>query len=290
MPSNQAIANPFLGPPRLFRTRKLIGHLGSRIAGTLSSREDERALRILTYHRVNDSHPGDRLSVDPNEFRRQMKELADSGRPIVRLEQAVRALKTTDALPSRAVAVTFDDGYRDNFDCALPILEEFGVPATFFVATSFIGVDRAFPRYDPCCNRDGFMSWDHVSKIASKGHEIGGHSRSHRELGGLSAAEVVEEVEGCREDIRASTGVDARLFCYPRGSEGPEIRKLVRQAGFEGACTVSPGPNRSGAPPFGLTRTEVSGEDGLQEFRLKLDGAFDAWHRLVQRVQSWRHR
>ena len=218
-----------------------------------------------------------------------MQELARSGRPVVRLDSVLPALREQDRLPENAVAVTFDDGYRDNFECALPILDEFEIPATFFVATSFIGVDLAFPRYSTCCERDGFMSWEQVAELASRGHEVGGHGRTHRELAGLTPQEILSEAKGCRDDIRLQAGVDARLFCYPRGSEGAHVRELVERAGFEGACTVSPGANRPGQAPFGLLRTEVSGEDGLSDFRSKLNGAFDAWHRFLQHVQTWRH-
>ncbi|PYQ42802.1 MAG: polysaccharide deacetylase [Acidobacteria bacterium] len=244
------------------------------------------ALRILTYHRVNDRHPHDRLTVSRSEFVAQMKELRAT-RTVIPLEDALAGLRGEGPLGERRVAITFDDGYRDNFHCALPILGEFGFPATFFVATGFIGTPSTFDRYRGCCEEDGMLDWAQVAEMHAHGHAIGGHGRDHLELAGLPAREAQEEIEGSRHDIEAGTGTRATLFCYPRGSETPGVRALVAGAGFVAACTVRPGSNSAGADLFGLRRTEISGDDDLADFRLKLDGAFDGWHRLVQRARAW---
>jgi peptidoglycan/xylan/chitin deacetylase (PgdA/CDA1 family) len=259
---------------------------GARVARSAFPRQPEPALRILMYHRVNDSHPGDRLTVHPRDFERQMEVLASSGRPVLRLDEALRALGGSATLPDRAIAITFDDGFRDNFDFALPVLDRLRLPATFFIVTGHVGTDRCIERYSGCCENDRVLTWEHVCEMKDRGHEIGGHSRSHRELGGLPDHDVAEEVVGCRRDIEAR-GIDARLFCYPRGSEGAGVRRQVARAGFHGACTVSPGANAPGTDPFGLRRTEIAGEDGIMDFERKLDGYFDSWHRLVQGLQAW---
>ena len=267
--------------------RRTVKRAAARVVRLAAASGREPALRILMYHRVNDCHPGDRLTVHPRDFELQMEALAASGRPVIRLEEALPALRGAAPLPPRAVALTFDDGFRDNFDFALPVLDRLKLPATFFVVTGHVGTDRCIERYRDFCENDRVLGWEHVSEMSARGHGIGGHSRSHRELGGLSDPEVAEEVAGCRRDIEARTGMAARLFCYPRGSEGRGVRRLVAAAGFEGACTVSPGTNATGTDPFGLRRTEIAGEDNLEDFARKLAGHIDGWHRLVQRVQAW---
>ena len=254
------------------------------LASLAAPREPEPALRILMYHRVNDTHPGDRLTVHPRAFEAQMAILAACGRPVVALEDALPALRGTAPLRERAVAITFDDGFRDNLQFAAPVLEKYRLPATFFVVTDHVGTDRCIDRYDGCCDEDRVLTWDEVKEMAARGHAIGGHSRTHRELGRLSEAEVAEEVAGCRREIEVRTGRAPRFFCYPRGSEGPGVRRQVARAGFDGACTVSPGTNAAGIDPFGLRRTEIAGGDTVEDFGRKLEGRFDGWHRLVQRV------
>ena len=252
--------------------------------------EGRDGLRILTYHRVNGTHPRDRLSVRPDAFAAQMELLARSGRPVIPLAQAPALLHGEGPRARGAVAITFDDGFADNFEVALPILGRFGFPATFFIATGYVGSDRTLDRYRDCCADDPVLSWDEVRGLRDRGHEIGGHGRTHRELGALAPEDARAEIDGCALDIEASTGTRPRLFCYPRGSETPDTRRLVAETGFLAACTVRPGANHAGDDLLGLARTEVSGDDDAEDFRLKLAGGFDGWHRLRQRVHAWRGR
>jgi peptidoglycan/xylan/chitin deacetylase (PgdA/CDA1 family) len=277
-------ARGFRKPQPTSRLRRAVKRGAVGLASFAAPPEPEPALRILMYHRVNDGHPGDRLTVDPRAFEAQMAFLAASGRPVIRLEDALPALRGAARLPPRAVAITFDDGFRDNYDFAVPVLERFKMPATFFVVTDHVGTERRIERYEGCCEDDRVLSWGQVGEMRARGHAIGGHSRSHRELGHLSEDDVADEVAGCRREIEARTGVAPRLFCYPRGSEGPGVRRQVARSGFEGACTVSPGTNTAGIDPLGLKRTEIAGGDTVEDFGRKLEGLFDGWHKLVQRV------
>ena len=245
-------------------------------------------LRVLTYHRVNDGHPGDRLSISTEAFAAQMETLARSGRPVVRLEDAVSEMRADRTLPEGAVALTFDDGYADNLSEALPVLDRHGFPAVFFVVTGVVGTPATIERYARCCDADRMLDWDEVRALRASGHAIGGHGRTHRELVALPLDEARAEAEGCARDIEELTGQRPRLFCYPRGSENAAVRRIVGEAGFDAACTVRPGPNAPGTDLFALRRTEISGDDTLRDFRFKLDGGFDEWHALVQRVRGWR--
>jgi len=101
----------------------------------------------------------------------------------------------------------------------------------------------------------------------------------------LAPGEVLREAEGCARDIEERVGDRPRLFCYPRGSTSATVRRIVGECGFLAACTVRPGANAAGADLLGLRRTEVSGDDTLEDFLFKLEGGFDAWHALVQRVR-----
>jgi peptidoglycan/xylan/chitin deacetylase (PgdA/CDA1 family) len=247
---------------------------------------DEAGLRVLTYHRVNDAHPRDRLSVRPDAFAVQMEVLARSGRPVLPLAEAVPALGGTAPLPSDAIALTFDDGFQDNFTHALPVLERFGFPATFFIVTALVGSESTLERYRDCCEADRILDWEQVREMRARGQAIGGHGRTHREMAMLSEADARAEAHGCADDIAAETGERPSLFCYPRGSESVGVRRIVGEAGFEAACTVRPGANPPGTDLLALRRTEVSADDTIEDFRLKLDGGFDAWHHVVQGLTS----
>ena len=257
----------------------------ARVAARLR-RDQAPGLRILTYHRLNEHHPHDRLTVHPHAFRRQMEALRASGRPALSLGQAVKALRGEAPLPPDSVVVTFDDGYADNHEVALPILEEAGLPATFFLATGLMGTSLTLDRYRGCCERDAMLDWDQVRDLKARGHELGGHGRAHLELASLERARKEEEIEGCAADLALHAGERPRHFCYPRGSESEEVREVVTASGFEAACTVYPGANVPGMSLLGLRRTEISGADDLEDFRLKLRGDFDSWHLLVQAARG----
>jgi len=245
-------------------------------------------LRLLTYHRVNDAHPRDRLTVTKAAFREQLQELRTSRIPVLGFDAALGLLDEPTPDSAGAVVLTFDDGYLDNFEEAAPLLSGAGYPAAFFVATGFLGTDRVLPRYAACCAADRMMSWNQVRALREAGHAVGGHGRHHLELATLSEEAAREEIEGSLLDLEGALAEKPRHFCYPRGSEAPWVRRLVAQCGFVSACTVAPGANPKGQDRFGLLRTEVSGDDGLLDFRAKLEGAFDAWHHVVQALRRRR--
>ena len=215
-----------------------------------------------------------------------MEALARTGRPVVSLERALGALRGEADLPRGAVVLTFDDGFRDNHDHALPVLRSFGFPASFFVPSALLESGRTLERYAGCCCDDALMSWDEVKEMAASGQDVGGHGRTHRELADLGAAELRDETAGCRREIAERVGCPPRFFCYPRGSESPAARRAVEEAGFEAALTVAPGSNSRGVDVFGLHRTEVANDDTLADFRRKLEGGFDGWHRLLRAAHA----
>ena len=272
-------------PPR-GRARGAARRMVARSADLLARRAPEPSLRILTYHRVNDRHPGDRMSVHPLAFRAQMEHLAASGRPVLPLAEAAARLRGEGpALPAGAVCLTFDDGYRDNLEFAAPVLEQMGFPATVFLLTGRMGAAATIDRYEGCCAYDRALDWPGAEELGARGFELGGHGHTHRDLAGLAPDELREEIIGCREAFVRSHGGAPRLFCYPRGSESEAVRAVVADAGFEAAVTGYPGVNVPQTEPLRLRRTEVSGQDGLADFRLKLDGTHDAWHRTSLRLR-----
>jgi len=227
------------------------------------------------------------MTVHPDSFLRQMEHLRESGRPVLPLGEAVARLAGQGPpLAPGSVSLTFDDGYRDNLLFAAPVLDRVGLPATVFLVTARMGAPTPIDRYAGCCDADAALTWAEAREMRDRGHGLGGHGRTHRELALLDAAALHDEVFGCRDDMLSALGEAPSSFCYPRGSESPAVRRTVGEAGFKAAVTVYPGVNAPAGDPLLLRRTEVSGQDDLTDFRLKLDGGYDAWHRLWQRIRS----
>lgn len=238
-------------------------------------------VRILMYHRITDQ-PAGRLCVRPSEFEKQMDLIRDVGYPVL----DIAGLQRLDPNPPKtrlpAVVLTFDDGYRDFFDHAFPVLKARHFPAALFIVPAFTE-GRVSLGHSPQEKSVGEAArWEMLREIASSGLTIGSHSLTHRELTSIPPSEAGREIRESAEIIEKKLGRRPEWFAYPRGKYNAEIEKLVRAAGYKGAVTVRPGASRLPEARFSLPRTEISGDDDLWDFRGKLAGAFDPWHRLWQ--------
>ena len=237
-------------------------------------------VRLLTYHRVTDAHPDDRLCIPVQRFEAQMRWLQEAGYRTVSYADATAWVADGRALPERALVLTFDDGFEDNFVHARPAMERHGLRGIFFVPSGFI--QSATDAHAPA---DRPMSWTQLRQLVAAGHEIGGHSVTHRKLAEIPPAEVPGEARECKEALERGVGASAAFFCYPAGSYDAHVKRCVQEAGWRGACTVKPGPVRRGDDPFELTRTEISAFDTLWDFQKKLAGSYDWLHAAWQQVR-----
>jgi peptidoglycan/xylan/chitin deacetylase (PgdA/CDA1 family) len=188
---------------------------------------------ILTYHSIDES--GSPVSVDPRVFRRQMEFLA-AGRPrVVPLADVV-----SDATPDECVALTFDDAFANVHELAAPLLADLALPATVFVVTDHVGAhnDWGGPGLSHVSVPQlPLMSWDQLERLARRGIEIGGHTRRHPRLTGLSGAALDDEIAGCAKQIHDTLGVRATAFAYPYGDLDDAVAVAVERV-FERACTT----------------------------------------------------
>ena len=234
-------------------------------------------IRMLMYHRVTDAHPRDRLCVPIARFDAQMRFLRDHGYRAVTFDEATQWVLRGGSSSERLVAVTFDDGYEDNFLYAYPSLTRYGLTGTFFVPSAFIE-DGAGDH--PSADRP--MSWAQLQELIDLGHTVGAHSVSHRKLTTLDQVELFWEIRGCKETLEYYLDHEIDFFCYPAGDYNAFVKRVVQASGYRGACTVAPGALRPGMDPFEMTRTDVSGFDSLWDFEKKLAGAYDWMHAAVQ--------
>lgn len=252
-------------------------------------------LRILMYHRVTDAHPGNRLCVPVAQFTEQMRFLHEAGYQTVTLAQAVQWVRqetgdkrqeTGDArhvsrLPShvsdKAVVLTFDDGFEDNFRYAYPAMTRYGFTGCFFVPSGFIEAGA-----NGHSAEDRPMTWAQLSELLKHNQEIGAHSISHVKLTTVDAIRMRQEVRGSKEALEQKLQRPVEFFCYPSGDHNEAVKQAVRESGYRGACTVQPGANLPGHDLFTLTRTEISAFDSRWDFEKKLVGAYDWLHRAVQ--------
>ena len=277
-----------LARTRAFRgSRKGISLLRSA-AGSLLSRPAPApgTLRILMYHRVVETMETDILAVTPFAFARQMCWLREEGWAILPLPEALRRLESGE-LPPKAAAITFDDGYRDNYDEAAPVLSGMNFPATIFPVTAFVLEEAEHRRYRGRNPKVPYLTVEQIRQMKRGGFDFGGHTHTHPLLSTISCEEAQDEILRAKKLLEEWTGEKSTLFAYPNGIYGKEHFRILDALGYEAALSVRPGANRPGTYRFALLRTEVSGRDSLGDFIRKMNGGFDLMHRVTQSVRGF---
>jgi len=214
-------------------------------------------------------------SVGAEAFERQMELLAMRF-SVVRLRDLAKAMTTTPP-DANLVCVTFDDGYRDNYEVAVPVLERFGIKATFFIATGFLG-----GTFRTRTGEGPMMTADQIRKLAAAGHEIGAHTVTHPKLTKMPEATVREEIERAKGDLENLLGSPISSFAYPNGAYDRGVRELVRLASFRQAATVREGLIDGESDWLALPRVWVSGKLSLKGFEARLSPATTWYRRLRQ--------
>jgi len=222
---------------------------------------------VLMYHHVTNQLNGTRfakLRVTTEAFARQLDFLLARGYRSITLARAM-----TGRLPPRAVVLTFDDGYRNFYTQAWPLLRARGMTATVFLVTGCLG---GYNRWDQDKGEpsEPIMDAAMVRELAAQGVEFGGHSHSHRNLAQLNERELVREVTGCQKVLSDLLGHPARSFSYPYGLWNRRVAQAVETAGFDQACLTRPGKLDAATPAYAVPRIIVKRSDDMLDFRHKL--------------------
>jgi peptidoglycan/xylan/chitin deacetylase (PgdA/CDA1 family) len=215
---------------------------------------------VLLFHRVTDDIPEDGLTVSKPRFRAMIRNLRRLYRPMS-LSELLDHIDRGQMWPARTVVVTFDDGYRDNYEHAAPILAESGVPATFFVTADAIGSECVMSWDEQLRGRVPWMNWSQVRELRAQGFEIGSHTLMHSDLGKVQAPRAWEEISTSKTRLEDALGAGVSLFAYPFGGRkniSEENRDLVRQAAYRCCCSAYGGFVTLASDPFNLQRIPVN--------------------------------
>ena len=226
---------------------------------------DPAPLLILMYHHAGAPPAGarkKRLYVDADRLAAQVRLLQHRG---------YRFTTVSDAQVSRTgptACVTFDDGYRDALEVALPVLRPLGAPATLYVVTEDIGRRGImWPEEQPGVVPADLADWDELRTLAAAGWEIGSHAHRHLRLARRSKDEQRALIDDSFRTLAAQLGDAPRSFAYPYGSYGAETAQLVRAAGFTSAVTTRRGRVQPGDDPFQLRRVNMFGHRGVDRWQ-----------------------
>jgi len=234
-------------------------------------------VRILRYHSISNGRRHE-TNVKADEFRRQMKFVKEHYYPLS-LDGFVDSLLQRRELPPRAVVVTFDDGYRENFLHACPVLEELAIPATFFLLSDFIGTSKILshdkgddPRYNY------LLSWNEVREMQGQGVAFGSHGATHIRMAEGTPGKVEKELRDSKAKIEKETGKKINFVSYPFGTRrdfSEDTKRKAAAAGYLSGCTAVYGSNKHNSDLYELRRIGVEASDNSFTFQAKLNGALD---------------
>ncbi|MGD0698887.1 MAG: polysaccharide deacetylase family protein [Trebonia sp.] len=223
-----------------------------------------------------------RLTVDPSLFDEHLAALREQRLDVIPFSEVPSALEAG----RQAVAITIDDGLADAADGAAPALLRYGLPATFFIPTAFIGTRASWLRGEDAMRPS--LSWSAIDDMARAGFEIGSHGKRHL-AADLNDAEIVHrDAAESRAELEQGLGRGVPSFAYPFGYHAARARRAVREIGFAQACIVSELPVQEGDDRWALPRLTVAQgttpEALLAMVRSRPTGANRYWTHSKQRV------
>ena len=229
---------------------------------------------VLCYHRVETPPPGfehDSNFVTPAAFAEHLAALAAFGFSGVTVGDIAAWQRGERTLPTRPVAISFDDAYVSVLEHAIPLLDARRWPCTIFVVTSQIGGTNA---WDSGAPRATLMNAVTLRALAATGHEIGSHSAGHRRIRGLSVADARAELSTSRASLASTLGTTVESFAFPYGSHDRQSLAQVHDAGYRAAVTLKRWANGRAANPLRLGRMSVGGPVPAWQLGLKLAKLF----------------
>ena len=199
-----------------------------------------QSIPILYYHSIK-SVPKNELCMSPEKFEKQIAYLSTHGYHSVTLTQLYNYFYGNGKLPEKPIVITFDDGYKDNYTTAFPILRKYYFNATVFVITSNVG-------------HNNNLSWDQLRDLTSNGWLVESHTVSHYDLTELDSGKLAQELNDSKTSLEKQLGLNVDYFAYPSGRFNEKVKIAVKNAGYLMAFTTKRGWADRTADPFLIHR------------------------------------
>jgi len=231
-----------------------------------------KGVSILMYHQVGDFHgvaAHRALYCHHRRFAAQMAFLRRFGYRVLTMDRVLDCLSGAAPMPSRAVAITFDDGYENFYRHALPELQRHGFPATVFVVAGLVGKPARWLEADGL-SQPMLMDAPRLRELRRAGITIGSHAVHHVRLAGLAPGRLDAELAGSRTLLEDLLGEPVAHLCYPYGSHDLGVVEAAARAEYRSATTCQRALATAAFDPLALPRKAISLGDNLIGYAWKL--------------------
>ncbi len=211
---------------------------------------------ILCYHSISESKDNE-LLLSPEKFKSQLKYLKDNGYTPITMDELYNFLKNNKSIPEKSVVITFDDGYRDNYTTAFPILKEFGFKATVYVISNFV-------------ENDLYMTKAQIKEMSDWGIDIESHTDNHEDLSKLTLDQQYETMKKSKEQLETILSKKVDYIAYPFGKFNVNTRKVAEKAGYKLGFSLAGGLADKGDNAYNIDRLYISNNYTIDEFITKL--------------------
>jgi peptidoglycan/xylan/chitin deacetylase (PgdA/CDA1 family) len=235
------------------------------------------SLPILTFHSL-DSHSSV-ISFSPQLFRHGLARLRKQGHRAISLLEAVESIRNASPFPDHTFAITFDDGYESVYRDALPVLQDYNLPATLFITVGRERADRL-----PSLEGRAMLTWQQIREMHECGIDIGAHTLTHPDLTKLAPEQIEREIIDSKKIIEDRLGATVTCFAYPFGRYDRRSREIARRH-FACACSDNLGITTPQSDPYALERVDAYYLRTQKTFDLMLSRSFPhyIWSRNVPR-------
>jgi peptidoglycan/xylan/chitin deacetylase (PgdA/CDA1 family) len=237
---------------------------------------NRRHVVVLCYHGVtrrSTRHPDDRfgLHVREQRFRDHLDYLQRHYR-VISFRDYLRARDDQFELPDYSAVITFDDGHRNFYTAAAPLLETHQMPALMFLISNRVAAKGAKPKTWLENDDQDYLSWIEVNELITRGFEFGSHTCSHQKLSQIPPADAERELSDSKRAIEQQITADGLPLAYPYGMTTNDIAKRAETLGYSCAFTTDTGFNSQTTQLFKLHRTLIGDDDDVPAFAARLAG------------------
>lgn len=247
-----------------------------------------RPVPVLMYHHVN-PHKGDMVTITPEAFESQMEYLYRAGYRTLKIAELIAYINNGLTLTQKAVVVTFDDGWLDNYMYAFPVIKKYKINATVFLITNraenaslqnselqTLNSKLTIPTHEESKSliekgeaHKVVLNWELIKEMSNSGMiEFYSHTKTHAKCNSLPEKELMEELKESRDIIEKQLGSPCPYFCWPYGKYNGLTVNVAKKTGYKALFTTNHGVVEAGSDPFAINRIIV--KDSIAWFKKRM--------------------